>query len=198
MADIIATVAWNCGEHDCPVGWHKSSYWLDDDGTYTVDNYSDGDHEDIDADDLPTAAEVDQSWIDYSRDVAATGCDPLGEFFIPRTTKRKERYTAAFRPSIIGGLLVAVRRGGKVVQLCDLPQRAIEYLDCERMPGAAGKLRFRGGWQELTGLDCVKLYRGTARVTFTLDHEEPRPEAAVEADLRRAARKHLREKKATA
>jgi hypothetical protein len=28
--------------------------------------------------------------------------------------------------------------------------------------------------------------------------EEPRPAAAVEADLRRAARKHLREKKATA
>lgn len=196
MADIIATVAWNCGEHDCPVGWHKSNYWLDDDGTYTVDNYSDGDHEGVDADDLPTAAEVDQSWIDYSRDVAATGCDPLGEFNVPRMTKRKERYTAAFRKSILGAALVAVRRAGKVVPMRDLPQRVIDYIDAERLNGSAGNLRYRGGWDELVGLDCVTVYRGTARVTFTLENEEPRPEAAVEADLRRSARRHLRESKA--
>lgn len=198
MADIIATVAWNCGEHDCPVGWHKSSYWLDDDGTYSVDSYSDGDHEDVDADDLPTAEQERAAWLDYSRDVAATGCDPLGEFNVPRTTKRKERYTAAFRKSILGAALVAVRRSNKVVPLRDLPQRVIDYIDAERLNGAAGNLRYRGGWDELVGLDCVTVYRGTARVTFTLESEEPRPEAAVEADLRRAARRHLREKKAKA
>jgi hypothetical protein len=148
---------------------------------------------------VPTAAEHEAAWLDYSRHVAATGCDPLGEFIgVPRTTKRKERYTAAFRPSILGGQLVAVRRGGKVVPLSDLPQRVIDYLDCERRPGAAGHLVFRDGWKTLIGLECVKLYRGTARVTFTLDHEEPRPEAAIEADLRRAARRHLREEKAKA
>jgi hypothetical protein len=199
MEDIIATVAWACGDNDCSAGWHQSNYWVHDDGTYSVDRYCDGDSEPVDADEVPTAGEVCESWLEYSRHVAATGCDPLGEFRgIPRTTKRKERYTAAFRPSILGGLLVAVRRGGKVVPLRDLPQRVIDYLDCERQPGAAGNLVFRDGWKALIGLECVKLYRGTARVTFTLDHEEPRPEAAVEADLRRAARRHLREKKAKA
>jgi hypothetical protein len=198
MADIIATVAWNCGEHDCPVGWHTSNYWLDDDGTYSVDNYSDGDHEGCDASDVPTIEEQEAAWLEYSRHVAATGCDPLGEFNVPRTTKRKERYAAAFRLSINGAALVAVRRAGKVVPLRELPQRVADYLEVERLNGAGGNLRFRGGWQELIKIDSVKVYRGTARVTFTLDHEEPRAEAAVEADLRRAANRRLRKKNAKA
>ena len=198
MDDIICTMPECYGENDCPVVWHLAHYWRYDDGTFSVCD-ADGNHDDCDESDVPTSAEHEAAWLDYSRHVAATGCDPLGEFMgVPRTTKRKERYTAAFRPSILGGQLVAVRRGGKVVPLGDLPQRVIDYLDCERRPGAAGHLVFRDGWKALIGLECVKLYRGTARVTFTLDHEEPRPEAAVEADLRRAARRHLREKKAKA
>lgn len=196
MEDIICTMPKACGEKDCPVGWHLAHYWAYDDGTYSVCD-SDGNHDGCDAGDVPTAEQEHAAWLDYSRHVAATGCDPLGEFFgVPRTTKRKERYTAAFRKSILGAALVAVRRAGKVVPLRDLPQRVIDYIDAERLNGAAGNLRYRGGWDELVGLDCVTVYRGTARVTFTLDHEETRAEAAVEADLRRAARRHLRESKA--
>lgn len=196
MDDIICTVPEACGESDCPVGWHLAHYWAYDDGTYGVCD-SDGDHDGCDADDVPTAEAAAAAWLDYSRYVAATGCDPLGEFNVPRTTKRRERYTAAFRKSILGASLVAVRRGGRVVPLRDLPQRVAEYLEVERLNGAAGNLRFRDGWDALLAIREVKLYRGAARVTFTLDHEEPRPAAAVEADLRRAARKHLRQSKAT-
>ena len=197
MEDIICTMPECCGERDCPVGWHIAHYWAYDDGTYSVCD-SDGNHDDCDASDVPTGEQQQAAWLDYSRYVAATGCDPLGEFNTPRVAKRKERYTAAFRKSILGASLVAVRRGGRVVPLRDLPQRVIDYLDAERLNGAAGNLRFRGGWDELVALDCVTVYRGTARVTFTIEHGEPRPAAAVGADLRRAARKHLREKKATA
>ena len=182
MDDIICTVPEACGEKDCPVGWHLTHYWAYDDG--------------CEAGDVPTAEQEHAAWLDYSRYVAATGCDPLGEFNVPRTTKRKERYTAAFRLSILGAALVAVRRGGKVVPLRDLPQRVVDYLCVERLNGAAGNLRFTDGWQALLAIPEVKMYRGTARVTFTLDHEESRAEAAVEADLRRAARRHLRESKA--
>jgi hypothetical protein len=197
MEDIICTVPEACGESDCPVGWHLAHYWQYDDGTFSVCD-SDGNHDDCDESDVPTADEQSAAWLDYSRHVAATGCDPLGEFAsVPRMTKRKERYTASFRKSIIGAALVAVRRAGKVVPLRDLPQRVIEYLDAERLNGAAGNLRFRDGWDKLIGLDCVKLYRGTARVTFTLDAEEPRPAAAVDSDLRRAARRRLRKSKAS-
>lgn len=197
MDDIICTMPEACGEKDCPVGWHLAHYWAYGDGTYSVCD-SDGNHDGCDESDVPTIEEQEAAWLDYSRHVAATGCDPLREFNVPRTTKRKERYTAAFRLSILGAALVAVRRGGKVVPLRDLPQRVVDYLCVERLNGAAGNLRYRGGWDELVGLDCVTVYRGTARVTFTLDHEEPRAEAAVEADLRKAARRHLRGKKSKA
>ena len=193
--DIICTMPEACGEKDCPVGWHLAHYWAYDDGTYSVCD-SDGNHDGCDAGDVPTIEEEEAAWLDYSRHVAATGSDPLGEFNVPRTTKRKERYTAAFRLSILGAALVAVRRGGKVVPLRDLPQRVVDYLCVERLNGAAGNLRFTDGWQALLAIPEVKMYRGTARVTFTLDHEESRAEAAVEADLRRAARRHLRESKA--
>ena len=192
MEEIICTVPYACGDKDCPVGWHLAHYCAYDDGTCGVCD-SDGNHDDCEQGDVPTCEQYEAAWLDYSRHVAATGCDPLREFNVPRTTKRKGRYTAAFRKSILGASLVAVRRAGKVVPLRDLPQRLIDYIDAERLNGAAGNLRYRGGWDKLVGLDCVTVYRGTARVTFTLDHEEPRGEAAVETDLRRAARRHLRE-----
>jgi hypothetical protein len=197
MSGIICTVPWCCGERGCPTRWHIEHYWFQDDGTYSVCD-SDGNHDGCEQSDVPTCEQQEAAWLDYSRHVAATGCDPLGEFNVPRMTKRKERYTAAFRKSILGAALVAVRRAGKVVPLRDLPQRVIDYIDAERLNGAAGNLRYRGGWDELVGLDCVTVYRGTARVTFTLESEEPRPEATVGGDLRRAARRHLREKKAKA
>jgi hypothetical protein len=174
MSETICTVPWECGERECPVGWHVHHYCLDEDGTYTVCD-SDGNHDPCEEGDVPAFDKQDAAWLDYSRHVAATGCDPLGEFMVARTTKRKERYTAAFRRSILGASLVAVRRAGKILTLRDLPQRVTDYLDCERLNDAAGNLRFRGGWQELIGLESVKVYRGTARVTFTLDIDEPRP-----------------------
>jgi hypothetical protein len=197
MDDIICTMPEACGEKDCPVGWHLAHYWAYDDGTYSVCD-SDGNHDDCDESEVPTCEQQEAAWLDYSRHVAATGSDPLGEFKVPRVTKRKERYTAAFRLSILGAALVAVRRGGKVVPLRDLPQRVADYLCVERLNGAAGNLRFTDGWQSLLAIPEVKMHRGTARVTFTLDHEEPRPEAAVEADLRKAARRHLHGKKSKA
>jgi len=194
MEDIICTVPWCCGESDCPVGWHLEHYWIYDDGTYSVcDN--DGNHDECDESDVPTFEQASAAWRDYSRHVAETGCDPLGEFSgVPRTTKRKERYTAAFRPSILGVQLVSIKRGGKAIPLSEIPQRVIDYLECERRPGAAGSLVFSDGWNALLALDCVKLYRGTARVTFTIEHEEPRSEKVIEAELRRAARRHLRKR----
>lgn len=189
MEDIICTVPWACGENDCPVGWHLHHYWIYDDGTYSVCD-SDGNHDPCDEEDVPTSEQVCEAWLDYSRHVAATGEDPLCEFGVPRATKRKERYTAAFRKSILGASLAAVRRGNKTLPLHDLPERVTQYLDVE---GAGGRLCYREGWDALLAIPEVKLYRGTARVAFTLEHDVPRPEATVAAELRRAARRHIRE-----
>lgn len=193
MEDIICTVPEACGESDCPAGWHLAHYWIYDDGTYSVCD-SGGNHDPCDADDVPTTEEHDRLWREYHAHVARTGDDQVGEFGVPRETKRKERYTAAFRKSICGAVLARVTRGGKEVPRRDLPQHVIDYLCVDRQPGAAGLMTFSGGWDALLALDCVTLHRGTARVTFTVEAKTPRPAAVIARELRKAARLALRER----
>jgi len=204
MCDIISTTAWSCGfEDNCTVGWHCANYWLDTDGTYTVDRYSDGDHEGIDADELPTIEEVDKSWQDYAAYVARSGLDPLGNFNVKHTTKKKERYTATFRHMPWAGtVLWEVKRGGKALPVRGLPERVTEYLDVERKDEASAWM-WRGAWEHLTGLECVKtlpLKKGecmaSAVVTFTIDYDCPRPAATVTAELRQLAKRQLTKKTA--
>ena len=111
MEGIIATMPWHCGERDCPVGWHQANYWICEDGTYSVDNDADGDHETIGQADLPTGEEIGSAWEKYRKDVRATGEDVLGEYMVDYTYRRKARYTLAFRNSIGGAMLVGWKRG---------------------------------------------------------------------------------------
>lgn len=196
--DIIATEAWSCDfEGGCKAGWHKANYWIDGRG-YTVDRYSDGDHEPISRRDLPTPEQVEKSWESYGEYVARTGLDPLEEYMVPRTTKRKERYTATFREGIVGPVLVRVTRG-EPLPLRTLPAWVTEYLCVERKNESAPWV-FAGGegdqWAELIACEgvrerVVKNAPREARITFTIDREEPRPAAAVARDKRRAARRHI-------
>lgn len=191
MGDIICTVPEACDDKDCPAAWHLSHYWVYDDGTYSVCD-SDGNHDPCDEDDVPSWEQVEAAWLEYSRHVAATGCDPLGEFMVARTTKRKERYTAAFRKGIAGPVLIKLTRGGKSVPVHEIPGRVAEFLMIKRTNNPNCNT-FDGDWETLAACDGVKVYRGVARITFTIEHGEPRGDAAVSADLRRAARRHLRE-----
>ena len=118
--DIIATVAWACGERGCPGVWHQSNYWIDDTSEtgYTLDNYSDGDHDEIDPEDLPTPEEVVQSWKDYAVWVAETGRDPLGNYMVPRdVTHQTRHYTVTLSPSITGPVVIRLRRNHRTVDL---------------------------------------------------------------------------------
>lgn len=201
--DIIATEAWSCGFEDgCKQGWHVANYWIDGRG-YTVDRYSDGDHEPISKRDSPSPDAEHQSWIEYAKYVAETGLDPLGNYLIDRTTTRKERYTATFRQSIVGAALVKVVRGGKSLPIRSLPERVVEYLCVERVDTMA-PWRYVGvegdQWAALVACEGVrervrKNAPREARIEFTIDHKEPRPAATIEQELRKAARRHLREKK---
>ncbi len=203
MCDIISTVAWCCGFKDgCTVGWHTANYWIGSDGTYTVDNYSDGDHEEVDECDLPTPDDIDKSWRDYASYVAESGLDPLGNYTVKRTTKKKERYTATFKNMTWAGVVLCeVKRGGEKLTLRDLPERVAQYLWVERKDEASAWMFVGGDWAYFTGLDCVKalpLKKGVimpeAVTTFTIDYDCPRPAATVTAELRRIAKRHLSEK----
>jgi hypothetical protein len=194
--DIIATEAWSCDFEDgCKVGWHVANYWIGG-SRYTVDRYSDGDHEGIDEADIPNHEEIAASWQRYADYVSETGLDPLGEYLVPRTTKRKERYSATFRDSIVGPALVQVFRG-ECLPLRTLPAHVVEFLCVERANESAPWV-FAGGednqWAALVACDVVresnpKNAPREARITFTIEREVPRPDSVVMQELRRAARR---------
>lgn len=185
MEDIICQEPWFCGEQDCPVGWHLASYWVYDDGTYSVDWYSDGDHEDIDGSDLPTFDDQDLEWTGYYEHVAATGEDPLDQLMFPRTTEVRERWELRFAKSIAGAVLQEARRAGK------------NYLPREISPELKRWLRLEGDrfvakdipmddFESETGL------RMGVWQTVTIKYKKARPASACKKDAKRLARRALR------
>ena len=125
--DIIATVAWSCGERGCtsPGGWHMSNYWLDDEVEtgYTEDRYADGDHEYIEEKDLPTPEDVTRSWTEYAEWVAENGQDPLGNYMVPKdVTTQTRHYTVTLRDSLLGVFVWRLRRNGRTLPLDHIEQ----------------------------------------------------------------------------
>ena len=197
--DIIATVAWQCGESDCgsPGGWHTSNYWCDTDSDtgYTVDTYSDGDHETVDESDVPTYDEVKKSWREYSEWVAEHGDDPLGEFFIDQPPERK--FVATFGDSILGIMLLRVRTGsGRHVSMLKLPAQVIEYLTVKGTGGNGGQPYIQQDWKNLAEVrDAMsqspdfKFRKRHLIVSFSV--RIPHTEKKRASLLRAAAKKHL-------
>ena len=109
MSDIISTVPWHCGDRDCPVGWHVGNYWIDADGEYTWDAYSDGDHDVVDESDVPGYKEEDAAWLAYWTDVLETGEDVLEQIH-GRTVHEERVWQILVSKSIIGPVLSGVRR----------------------------------------------------------------------------------------
>ena len=89
------------------------------------------------------------------------------------TKKRRERYTAAFRNGIGGPVLISLRRRGKSVPTQSIPDHVAECLRINKTNNPNCN-RFDGDWETLTACDGVKVYRGVARVTFTVEHEVAR------------------------
>jgi len=189
MDDILFSVAWQCGDKDCAQQWHKSAYWIypgKKRATYSVDNYSDGDHETIGARDLPATAEITKSWVAYSRFVLETGTDPLAEFFVKYETKTRERWEFKFSKSIVGPMLQQARRRGKQYTAPNLPSHVREYLNL-RKSGAPTLQDFKTAAEfEAAGLHF------NVWQAHSIDNKRPRDQAAIAKDLRRLARKHLK------
>lgn len=192
VCDILFSTAWNCGESDCQAkpwgGWHKANYWIDGRG-YTVDNYSDGDHEKVYKRDLPKYEEVEASWRDYSEWVLENGLDPLGEFCVKRERKVTERWSIKVRRSIMGIALVGLRRGRKDVPFtpkASIPAHVAEY--CNLRADRKYPVLYDFQTAEDLAEVGIKLNRWHA---FTIERRIPRPDATIAAELRRSAKKHL-------
>jgi hypothetical protein len=138
MEDIVCTIPYQCGDRECgaPGGWHKANYWICSDGTYSYDSLADGDHDPCDESDVPTADETKKAWGEYHQWVYKHGLDPLNEFFTAGKPRRKTvKYLAWFKKSILGWVLIDVRRGGKQVPLSEMPSELVEYLCVSRKGG---------------------------------------------------------------
>ena len=187
MDDIMFSVAWECGDKGCPVQWHKANYWINSDGTYTVDNYSDGDHDPVEESELPTLDEVNRSWREYARHVYKTGEDPLGDYFVKRSVKTKESWQFKFNVSILGPVLVAARFGRRRILPTELPDHVKRYLNLDK---GARKLGDFTGWAELEA--AVPGVKPMHWQSFEIEHDKPRRPKTVARELKGAARRTMR------
>ena len=186
MSDILMSLPEACGDRSCPVGWHIWHIWTHDDGSYSICD-ADGNHDDIDADDIPSADEHAAAWLDYSRHVAATGEDPLCEFYVARTRKRREAWRVQIGNSIVGPIAARFMRGRREVSRDNLPQHVVAYLNLD---AARRRLADFETWPDLAAAGVVMSRNGWH--AFHLNVETPRRADIVARELKRAARKHIR------
>lgn len=200
MEEIICTIPWHCGERGCPVGWHKANYWICSDGTISVDNYTDGDHDPCEEGEIPDYDQVSKAWLDYARDVVETGADPLCEYNVKYSIEREQVWQAMFRNSILGCVCSGVRKNGRGawIKPQDAPEEVRDYLCLEPYSDTgSGPLVFKEGMEQLKQYVAedhhpVQRDRYALKFKFPVTINTPRPESAVRRDIIAAARRHLR------
>lgn len=186
MGYIICSKPWWCDEH----GWRKSSWWLYDDGSFSLDEFSDGDHEDCDADDVPDCDELEKAWSEYALSCLETGEDPLGEFYIKDTYTKYRVWIIDVRNWIgarTKGLKVVGGKSGKKRYLFrDLPKYVKDYL----LTDNNGNI---DGVHTLEQLDEL-LPKVGRKYRVDLEEEIPYSENTIKRELRRKVRWYLRTK----
>lgn len=191
MSDILFSVAWECGDRDCRVQWHKANYWTTEEGGYSVDNYSDGDHDDIDETDLPSMLVVDRSWREYAEYVARSGEDPLGEYMVKRSVKIRERWQFRFVNSIVGPKLLDARHAGQsYVPNNLLPEHVRSYLALDKNRRIADFADWKAFEEAVPGVQPMRW------TTIQIEHDRPRNPEAMSRELKRLARRQLKQKQA--
>lgn len=198
MEEIIEEMPWMCDDTDCEAQWHLASYWLHPDGSYSHDEFSDGDSEPIDTIDLPSIQEVNEAWNSYYAYVAKTGKDPLKQFLVTTAKNVEIQWRAYFAPWIgmkkFGVLCFGARKNkrGKLVSPDSLPQSAYEYLCLKKRNIRYVCPTFRSVQKMLKLKDTkVRMYRGRILVDFSVVEKIPVAEKQVTRERKRMARKAL-------
>lgn len=214
MEDIVCTVPWSCGINDCKARWHKADYWIYSDGSYTVDKYSDGDHDPVEEGEIPTVKEHDEAWFEYYDHVATTGEDPLEEFMLPKSKVKPCKWQARIRNWIgvseHGLRVVAVRRRGRGpwVPVEEAPIAVKDFLFAGHPQYKLGNPDVKGcrssigpdlkSLDDLVDSTSIAVRRGKSDTTILFVVDEPGREMSEEQTrefLRRAGRRSVRELK---
>lgn len=205
MSDIIATMAWQCGDKDCgePGCWHKTSYWAGAFGL-TEDSYSDGNHEPIDEDDLPSPKEELESWRRYAAWVLEHGQDPLENYHVKHVVETVQPWRFKVINSSAGPIVRRAFHGRREVALESLPERVKSYLNLKLMrptgePADGWVMQdFKSTNDLLEAAESDPACRMGSRpgrdgwtLSCRISVNVPRSDTAIARDLRRSARKHL-------
>jgi len=135
FCEHMMTAPWSCGERDCPVGWHLSTYFLDSESEsgYSVSPYGDGDFEDISEDEIPTCEEHSRAWSEYHRHVLRTGEEPLEEYIGVRGHySQPQTWQLKIETSPDGPRLQGARRGARGPWTKEIPKHVYEFMELEK------------------------------------------------------------------
>jgi hypothetical protein len=144
----ICTRAWHDDDYDGPEGWQVEHLWAYSNGTYSTCD-ADGNHEPFPdgwsdegvtlEDEVNSYCEdADKSWLEYAQDCSRTGQDPLGEYSVQHTVKKKENWIIWFTDwigreehgyAVIDGRHGGVKAGRTDIKLPqDFSKSVAEYL----------------------------------------------------------------------
>lgn len=180
MEDIIMHIPSYCD--DCET-WHQEFIWAYDDGTYSICD-SDGDHEPLDAEEVPSQEEHNRLWQQYSHWVVEHGEDPLGNFMVRHVAKVKERWQFKLIKTLVGPRLIEARRSGHAYAQADLPEHVRSFLNLD----SSGKLCDFSTWDEL--IEVLPDIKPSRWFISHIEYDKPRPETVISSELRKAALRH--------
>jgi hypothetical protein len=181
MQDILFELPSYCD--DCET-WHKEFIWAHEDGSYSSCDEC-GDHEPLEADELPSDEEYARLWREYREWVLDRGEDPLGEFNVRHSIKVNERWEFKLFKSLTGPRLSAARHAKRIYQPQELPEHVRSFLNLS----PDNKLGDFANWQEL--IDVLPDVRPYQWFAAHLEEDHSRKPETIARELRQAARKSL-------
>jgi hypothetical protein len=184
MDDILMQIPSYCD--DCET-WHQESIWAYEDGSYSICD-SDGNHEPLDAEDVPSQQEHDRLWHEYSQWVLEHGEDPVGNFIVRHSTKVKERWQFKLTKTLVGPRLVRALRAGRAYAQAELPEHVKSFLNLD----PSGKLGDFATWDEL--IKVLPDVKAGKWFTAHIEYDKPRSKAVIARDVRKAVRVSLSKK----
>lgn len=194
--EIIRTIPWRCEDDSCPCTWHKESWWIYSDGSYSLDRYTSGDHDDVESlDDFPTKADEITAWLEYARWVNNVGEDPLRHFPLNHYKSTKERWYAHIKNSIVGPVVIYLRRGrDQEFTPCDAPEHVREWLQAAPPRNDIRQLYLDCSWEDVIDAPGAKmLIKGSVySVSFLLERRQLRSVHVLREELRKRAREYIK------
>jgi hypothetical protein len=182
MEDILMQLPSYCD--DCET-WHLNFIWAYDDGSYSICD-QDGDHEPLEASDLPSLDEHDRLWREYTQWVADTGKDPLGNFLVRHFIKVKERWRFKVLKRLTNPALIGAQRAGRSYTQAELPEHVRSFLNLD----AHGLLGDFDSWKDLIAV--LPDIKSGKWFTAQIEQNQPRKESVLTRELRSAARNALK------